>query len=214
MHPMSRLVLFDIGGVLIRIRTWDRALRAGGLSAARCSDLLPRLDELEKLWLDFESGACDWPAFQGLLQARFQLSPEESEACAFAILDKAFPGSAELVDELRRGGLHLGTLSNTNAFHWGHMASGSGPFRLPIDGFEFPFTSFQIRELKPRPEIYVAAEKLSGHAPSSIAFFDDRAENVRTALDRGWCAERIDPDGSRPPAQQIRSHLRRWGWIG
>ncbi len=211
---MSRLVLFDIGGVLIRIRTWDRALRAGGLSAARCSALLPRLGELENLWLEFERGACDWPTFQGQLEAQFQLNTEESEACAFAILDKSFPGTADLVNELRRAGLKLGTLSNTNSFHWGHMASGSGPFRMPFDGFEFPFTSFQIGELKPGHEIYAAAEKLSGQAPSSIAFFDDRAENVRTALDRGWCAERIDPDGPRPPVQQIRSHLRRWGWVG
>ncbi|MEN9361659.1 MAG: hypothetical protein RL095_3194 [Verrucomicrobiota bacterium] len=210
---MSRLVLLDIGGVLIRIRTWDRALRAGGLSAARCSTLLPRLGELETLWLEFEGGACGWEVFQAQLFERFGLAPAESETCAYAILDQAFPGTAELVNDLRRAGLKLGTLSNTNPFHWAHMASGAGPFRLPFDGFEFPFTSFQLGELKPGPEIYAAAESLSGHQPASIAFFDDRAENVRAALERGWCAGRIDPESSRPPAQQIRAQLRRWSWI-
>ena len=62
---------------------------------------------------------------------------------------------------------------------------------------------------KPDPRIFAAFADATGFPPSSILFFDDRAENVLGAGNAGWHARRIDHAGDT--ASQLLRHLGSFG---
>ena len=48
--------------------------------------------------------------------------------------------------------------------------------------------SFQLQSLKPEPQIFAGAAKLTGVEPAGIFFIDDRPEHVAAAREAGWDA--------------------------
>lgn len=76
----------------------------------------------------------------------------------------------------------VGCLSNTNSIHWNELLRRYEMMQL----FEHRFASQQLGCAKPNPTIYHRVEDLMGVSPEHILFFDDRAENVEAANQRGW----------------------------
>jgi len=101
-------------------------------------------------------------------------------------------------------------LSNTNARHWELMHSDSHA-GLPMHHLTHRVASHLVGVMKPEEGIYEHLEQITGLAPGSLLFFDDKAENVATAKRRGWHGERIDPGGDT--VAQMRGHLRSYGVI-
>lgn len=91
-----------------------------------------------------------------------------------------------LVEHLHRDGRRLGVLSNTCAAHWQYVY----PDRHAAlwDRFEAFALSFELKSLKPEPQIYQLAARLVGVAPDRILFIDDRPENVDAARGQGFDA--------------------------
>ena len=81
--------------------------------------------------------------------------------------------------------LPLGVLSNTCEAHWDDAC-----MRFPLLGevFTHHVLSYEVRSLKPEPEIYAAAEAVANVPPEAIFFVDDMPENVAGARRRGWDA--------------------------
>ncbi len=208
-----RLVVFDIGGVLIRVVPWREAHEACGLPAAQ----LPPLDAFQ-------------PALSRLNHAydRGDLQPQEFETAVAALADGSysiedvhrihaatcrpeFPGIPTVFDQLEGLNLDVGVLSNTNRTHWQRLAG------LADGGVEYPtigrakhlHASFLLRCAKPDRAIYDAFTEASGTEPQQILFFDDLEPNVLGARGAGWRAEQIDPTAG--PAQQVMAALRRHG---
>jgi FMN phosphatase YigB (HAD superfamily) len=206
-----RLIVFDLGGVLIRIcRTWAEACTAAGLPvrgeelAARRSDLAHRhglgeisSDEFFRLVSEALTGA---------------YSPPEVRRVHDAWLLDEYPGVHELIADIHAAGLSTGVLSNTNHAHWVRLAP---PSRGGIGEFASPglvhhlHASHIMRLLKPDAAIYAEFERLSGSPPGEILFFDDMEENVLAARARGWQSELVDHAGDT--AAQMRGVLRGLG---
>lgn len=83
---------------------------------------------------------------------------------------------------LRELGYPTYILSNTNDLAVEHIRR-SYPFFANFDGYIY---SYQVKAMKPQPEIYAALEAMAGAAGDELVFIDDRAENVAAGVQRGW----------------------------
>jgi FMN phosphatase YigB (HAD superfamily) len=215
------MVCFDLGGVLVDIcHDADDAYRAAGVDLrmvpsspaidARLRDLLSRLGTGD-ISLD------EW-AESTSHSGGGTYTPGELIRVHHAILRDERPGALALVNELHEACVVTACLSNTTEAHWTRLVHRDA--NGPLEGApEYPavarlmhqFASQRLRVAKPEAAIYAHFERLTGTHGSDVVFFDDRPENVAAALDRGWRAERIDPDGDT--VAQMRMRLRAEGLI-
>lgn len=91
-----------------------------------------------------------------------------------------------VLERLRQAGRRLGVLSNTCSGHWRFVRNRS--YDRLWRSFERFALSYEIKSMKPSPEIYHAAARMAGVPIESIFFVDDRAENVAQAKAQGMDA--------------------------
>ena len=206
-----RLVVFDLGRVLVRICDgWRHACEVAGVrvptrgpdpaSMAALHDLVCRFEVADMSPADFCRAAAP------------VLGLEERDVVATwnAYTLGTYPGAAELLDQLKAAGMTTACLSNTNATHWRLMQDPARHSHFPFDRLTHAFASHLLRLRKPDDAIYTHVERATGVAGESIVFFDDIAENVEAGRRRGWHAYRIDPSPDNP-LPQVRSRLRDHG---
>ena len=89
-------------------------------------------------------------------------------------------------------------LSNTNPLQWDYLRDGRYPVMAvgdPVSAFDWAIVSYEVRAMKPGPEIYAAAARRAGAAPEDVFFTDDRLENVEGARAAGLDAVQfVDPE--------------------
>lgn len=202
---MIRVVCFDLGGVLVKIRpSWRLAL--SHIPGAPAS--LP--DDLESFepFKEYQAGGIQEGEYLAALSQWARLHSRESAVRAHqAILIEPYPKTWELVRGLQKAGYKSGCLSNTNGLHWDLMMDFS---EYPaVASLDFKSASHISKKAKPDVGAYLHFESLCAHAPGQILFFDDNLSNVIAARDRGWAAEQVDP--SIETAPQIVRYLRSHG---
>ncbi len=187
------LVVFDIGGVLVRIRhTWDDILAAlGEPPLARTSGW--RHADYDPLSA-YQDGTLDEDLYLTQMGGDLGLTPERARAAHAAMLEGDYIGAAKLVEDLKAAGARTACLSNTNALHWTTLVGSHHPSILALDR---RFASFEIGLNKPDPRAYRVVADAYPEAERKI-FFDDRLDNVVAAINLGWEAHRVDPDGDPP----------------
>lgn len=181
---MNRWVLFDAGGVLVRL-DHARALsqwRAGSIT--REEWLMCRSVQA------FERGELTEPEFASdtIRELGLQVSREEF-VCSFrAWILGPFEGIREVTADCRARGVSVGCLSNTNPIHWATITSMEPWIRT----FDRLFLSYQIGNVKPEAEIYAHVLHELSVQPEEILLLDDNQLCVDGARDAGWQAERVD----------------------
>lgn len=208
---MIELVIFDLGGVMIRLVSgWAEACALAGVEGRDFFTDKTRRDRLTDLCNEHEHGRIDETTLYAQGAALTGLSREQFAAAFLAWIREPYPGVHELVHRVKRTGVRTACLSNTTDGHW-RLMNHDPCHRLPLDELDYRFTSFQIGAMKPAPAIYEHVERATGIAPGAMLFFDDAQANVHAARRRGWQAHRIDPAGD-PPAQ-IAARLRDHGLL-
>ncbi len=201
-----RVVVFDIGGVLVKInRNWEDALHEAGIRNGVFGNLMffPQIE-------DFQRGAMSQAEYlEALRQFLHVEDADKALEVHNRILKEPYPGTLELIQELNDRGVVTACLSNTNEPHWVVMKSGRFP---NITSLQFTGVSHEMRLHKPESSIYEAFEKLVSALPGEILFFDDLEENVEAALERGWKAYWIDH--SQNTAEQMELILISEGVLG
>jgi len=211
------LIVFDLGGVLIRIcRGWSEACIAAGLEVRGESSSHTasggRHEWAEKHGIGSISSEEFYRRASESMSGLY--SPDDVRRVHDAWLISEYEGVAELIDSIRAGGLSTGVLSNTNHAHWVRLTSrrmgGTGEFAC-AGMVDHPHASHLLGLMKPSVEIYRAFERMTGYSDrvGEILIFDDLAENVEAARACGWRAEQIDH--TTETAQQVRGHLLRHG---
>jgi putative hydrolase of the HAD superfamily len=205
------LVVFDLGGVLIRIASgWHEAHRLAGLGGAPPADraFFAVLADLSKRADGSLSAAQFYERVASASGGGY--SVEDARRISHAWLLGEYPGVGSVFDALESARLDTAVLSNTSDEHWSRLVPESGEPEFPIVlRARHRFASHLLGLVKPDRAIYRAVEERTGHAPERILFFDDLPENVSAAQASGWKAERIDPSGDT--AAQMLSALRRHG---
>ncbi|MFZ4507969.1 MAG: HAD family hydrolase [Fimbriimonas sp.] len=199
-----RLVCFDLGGVLVRIgQTWGEMATAAGIPSPLSPDI--RRGDFPP-FVRYEEGAITFEAYIVALAGLMECTSEDAARIHAHMLIEPYPGTLELVRDIRSAGLATGCLSNTNAPHWAELVSDRFP---AIQQLDHRLASFQVRLAKPDPAIFRKYQEQFGFAPEEILFFDDAVANVRAAESCGWIARSIDLRGDT--SAQIRAELAALG---
>lgn len=212
-----RMVVFDLGGVLIRIcRSWAEACALAGVDIHEGWDSAPARDHRHSLTDRYQRGLITSAQyFEGIAGTVPGLyTPDEVERVHFAWTLDEYAGVHSLIDGLHDRGIPTGILSNTNEAHWQRLYAG------PHGGAEYTITakvrhvhaSHLLGESKPNEAAFRAFEKHAGISPSQrpgLLFFDDMPENIAGAQAAGWRAVQIDHAGDT--AAQMLAALRAHG---
>jgi FMN phosphatase YigB (HAD superfamily) len=208
-----RLVVFDAGGVIVRLAPfWEGVLARAGivLSVDQASPEFVAANEAAAR--AHQLGSATTEEFVTEMGRAAGLDPAEVEAILAAHLIEQYPGLDEVFDRLERAGVDTALLSNTNAYHWAKMfppADEDARAFPVIQRIHHRFGSHVLGLMKPDPAIYRAVEERTGVSGDAVLFFDDLPGNVEGARAHGWRAVLIDPDGD--PAAQILAALRQVG---
>lgn len=173
---MNRLLLFDLGGVLIRNDMFAQLQQLMGTSESEAV--------IKSKWLaspavrDFELGRCTPDQFSTSIVEEFQLQTTPAAFLdAFAGWPKGFyAGAPDLLVQLRKKS-PVGCLSNSNELHWTDQLTSH---------FDHAYSSHQLQRIKPDPDVFDFVTTDVGVKPHQIVFFDDSQPNVDAALAFGW----------------------------
>lgn len=205
-----QLVVFDLGGVLIRLApSWRHAFERAGIAYPMAMDDDDTRAELWQLVMQEEVGALGERGF--FHQAGLLLGVSASDLIRVfdAYLCGAFPGVEALLDDLADAPVQTACLSNTNHNHWKDLANSDHPNGLPLHKLDHRFASQLVGHRKPDPGIYEHLEDQTGIAAPNILFFDDREDNCDAAIARGWHAHQVtSPDD---PVREMREVLQQHG---
>ena len=178
---MQRLVVFDVGGVLVRLMGMPDLMQWTGLSA----------DELREKWLSleivrgFESGLTAYEdyASEVITELGLPLTSHSLEAAMHGWMSELFPEAEAIVSAASEKNV-VACLCNMNTVQWPGIRD-----RLGVgDWFEHMFISHEIGMVKPDRAIYEHVTQRMGIEPDHVVFFDDTQANVNGALECGWSA--------------------------
>lgn len=191
-RPAPRFIYFDLGNVLLNFdhqRAARQMAAVAGITPESAWDAV-FADDLESR---YERGEISTAAFHEFFCRQTGTTPPLAGLLA-AASDIFEPNHAviSLLGQLHSNGHRLGLLSNTNDAHWSFVKTAFP--ELP-NWFEAIALSFELKALKPEPEIYAQAARLAGLNPAQILFIDDRPDNVAGAVDAGF--EAIQFQGHR-----------------
>ncbi|MDA3852416.1 MAG: HAD family phosphatase [Spirochaetaceae bacterium] len=181
-----KFLLFDLGGVLIKIDAFTSLQR---LSGNRYS-----IDEMKSLWLNskmvrlFESGRINVHDFsEGIIaELSLTITPMDFIKEFEKWPRNPYHGATDLLEQLRLK-YPLGCLSNTNVIHHKKMLHQWNFLKY----FDRCFFSHSLGCLKPDKEIFTIVEKTLPYKKEEIAFFDDTLENVQAAQGFGFNAYHV-----------------------
>lgn len=182
-----KFLYFDLGNVLLRF-SHERMCRQIAEVAGASYETVWQAVFDGGLEAQLESGRIDTAGFyQKLCDAIGRQPTFEAWALAANDIFELNLSILPLVTALRQAGYRLGVLSNTSQMHWEFNADGR--YALLPGAFDVVALSYELRAMKPAPEIFQKAAALAGVAPEEIFFTDDVPANVEGARRAGYDAE-------------------------
>jgi putative hydrolase of the HAD superfamily len=191
----TKAVIFDLGNVLVFFsfeKMIAQVSKLSGLSPQRIQELL------------IQEPVANLSNFEGSLHAAYE-SGRLSSQQIYTIFSRESPKSFTLeeffhaasnifqpnepifplVEELKKKGLRLILLSNTNPAHYEFLMH-----LLPIlDLFDEKILSYEVGASKPEPRIYATAIEAAQCIPQECFYTDDILEYVTAARTHGLNAE-------------------------
>jgi len=178
---MHKAVIFDLGRVLIDF-DFERGYRAlEGLCPHAAAEIPRRLASTGLVEL-FETGRIEPRDFVAQMCSALDLKIDYDHFCR--VWTSIF--TETLIPESLLAGLaaryHLLLLSNTNAIHFEGLRA-SHP--LLLRHFDELILSYEVKAMKPQPEIYQEAIARAGCHPEECFYTDDIARFVTAARSLG-----------------------------
>lgn len=176
-----RNIVFDLGGVLVDFKP-ERCMEALGFSEAAKEAF--RREIFGGIWIPCDRIPYDDAQIRALF--REHLPGFEKEADRFwdgpADISRVMPFTETWLRDLKAKGLRLYVLSNYGRRSYELNSPGYGFLSL-TDG---KLISYEIRYVKPEPEIYRTLCERFAIWPEESVFLDDRPENVEAARQLGF----------------------------
>jgi len=181
-----QFIYFDLGNVLLKFDNQVACRQMGHVAGVPPEQVRKVLFE-EGLEERYERGELSSRAFYDEFCQRTGTRPDfhallEAGSAMFTM--NAF--CVAVAVQLAMARYRLGLLSNTCEAHWQYVSGGR--YSVIPCLFSLCVLSYEVRALKPAPEIYQVATELAGVSASHIFYVDDREEHVAGALRAGWDA--------------------------
>jgi putative hydrolase of the HAD superfamily len=181
-----RVLLFDVGGVLVELSGVEAMLKWMPHAATR--------DELWRMWLrsaavrKFETGQIDEIEFSVAVTSEFSLDVEPQVFLKSFIgwPTGLYPGTLEMLARIP-GAYRRALLSNSNALHWPRVLHD---MKLGA-AFDSHFVSHLTGRIKPDPDAFEHVVTSLGCRPAEVLFLDDNSINVDAARSFGMHAMRV-----------------------
>ncbi len=181
----TRVVLFDLGGVLVELGGVDHFGQLIGVGDH---------EEIWRRWLRspwvrrYESGVCSREDFShGMVEEHALSLPADEFLDVFRSWPRGlFEGAVDLVESLVPE-VRSACLSNTNELHWKEQRDARHIQIL----FEERFLSHETGLLKPDGAVFEHVVEVLGCQPAEVLFFDDNTLNIEAALAAGLDAHRV-----------------------
>jgi glucose-1-phosphatase len=182
----TRVLLFDVGGVLVQLSGVKTMLEWMGAEATS--------DKMWKMWLEskpvreFERGRIDAQEFAQGVTAEFQLpvDPQQFLASFTGWVTGLYPGALEMLAQIPPS-YHRAVLSNSNVLHWTRVADD-----LNLgSAFHHQFVSHLTGRIKPDTEAFEHVVESLACRPEHVLFLDDNTLNVDAAKRFGMQAVRV-----------------------
>jgi FMN phosphatase YigB (HAD superfamily) len=177
-----KAVVFDLGKVLVDFDYGIAARRLAEKSSAPAHEIRKVVDQSPLLFRYESAQMTTQQFFEEVRQGIGFDGSFEEFAAAFADIFTEIPAMTRLPAELRKIGLPVFVLSNTNEIAISHVRRNF-PFFSEFTGCVL---SYEQGCLKPAEQIYEITEQRTGCRSGEIAFIDDRAENIEAGVKRGW----------------------------
>lgn len=175
-------VVFDIGNVLAGF-DWQRYLKAFGFSQ-EVEERLAKATFLGNSWKEVDRGAkTDEEIYEDCLKEVPDLEKELSMVWGGRLgIVKEYEYSAEWIKSLKAKGYRVYILSNygVNTFA---EAKRTFSFLEHADGMVI---SYEIKHIKPEPEMYEELIRRYSIEPEKAVFIDDLEPNVEAARAKGF----------------------------
>jgi HAD superfamily hydrolase (TIGR01509 family) len=181
-----RVLLFDVGGVLVQLSGVEAMLEWLGNRITA--------DELWRMWLqsapvrEFETGRIGADEFAVRVISEFGLAVEPQRFLdSFAGWPTGlYPETMQMLARIPRS-YRRAVLSNSNTLHWPRVLDdmGLGP------AFDSHFVSHLTGRIKPDSEAFEHAVDSLGCQPGQVLFLDDNPLNVEAAQRFGMHAVRV-----------------------
>lgn len=184
-----RNIIFDLGDVILNIDiplTFRAFSELSGLPVEELNKLFTQ----NELFMKFETGEVDEPAFRSLVRkvlAMPELSDEAIDQAWNALLLDIPPARIDLLKKLSEN-YRLYLLSNTSSIHIRRvneiLQETAGIHRLD-ELFSQVFLSYELGIMKPAPEIYRTVLERAGLSATETLFLDDNLANTNAASELG-----------------------------
>lgn len=193
---MARVLVLDIGGVLVKLGGMRQFERWTGLTPL----------EIKSRWLvseavrGFESGRLPFQRFASAVIRDFRLpiGAEDLREEMRSWTGEVFDGARALLAETSRKH-RVACLCNSNHIQWPRVRD-----ELALgEWFSDQFVSHELGLAKPQPEIFDHVTTALRVPARQIIFFDDSQPNVTGAIQAGWEAYQVQG------ATELRRELSR-----
>ena len=201
---MHKAVIFDLGRVLVNF-DFKRGYRAlEGLCPYGAAEIPKRLATSD-LVQRFETGLIEPRDFVAQISAVLDLAIDYDRFCGIwsSIFTETLVPEAMLEKLAERYRLIL--LSNTNVIHFEGLRETHASL---LGHFHDLVLSYEVKAMKPRPEIYLAAVERAGCRPEECFYTDDIAANVDAAVTLGIDAVQFESAGQLQ--RELTSRAIRW----
>jgi len=171
-------VIFDVGGVLIEVRSEDIPRQWAAASGADPA-AVDRIYGSDTDYRRLERGEITLAQYHAHIVARIgrPMSYEQFTRGWCDVFGRVLPGVEALLSGLDDG-LRLICLSNTNAWH---AEIWRAKYAEMLGRFERVFVSYEMGSRKPEPACYQAVIDYLALSPEQIVFIDDKPKNVAAA---------------------------------
>jgi glucose-1-phosphatase len=184
--PDIRVVLFDVGGVLVQLSGIEIMLDWLGNTMTA--------DEMWLRWLrspavrEFETGQIDAGefAFRAIREFEITVTPQQFLESFVSWPTGLYPGTLEMLAQIPNS-YQRAILSNTNVLHWPRVLGD-----MKLDGvFDSHFVSHLTGRIKPDADAFEHVVTSLGCLPAQVLFLDDNLLNIEAAKNVGMHAMRV-----------------------
>ncbi len=200
MRSGIRNLIFDVGSVLIGYRWRDMLLSDRKMSKER-AEIFGDTVLSDPMWVLFD---LDELSEDEIIAKYVEKYPDFADDFRWFIANSHLmptmrPRVWEEVHRLKKGGYRIYLLSNySRRFFTIHTKDAT--FFDDLDGM---MVSYMVHQVKPDPPIYEALLQKYDLDPKECIFFDDRAENTKTAKELGMDILTVESE------EHLLDHLRK-----
>ena len=188
-------VVFDLGGVVFRL---DKSIAIQRFKEIGVTQVEEYLDDYAQkgIFGDLEAGVLSAEQYRDLLSRSVgkELTMEQLVYAWTGYAAELYQRNFDALLRLRREGFPVSLLSNTNPFmmQWARSNAFDGNGHGLDYYFDRLYLSYEMKMMKPSPDIFramIAGEKTT---PDNILFVDDSARNCEAAAALG--IKTLNPD--------------------